>query len=217
VRTEFNLLAFGDIGQIDVFNKRNAGKLYSKAIKEKESPADATKKVHTLIDAEKIINKNNKCTMKVNGKPVNPKTEGYVNFNRLLCASSKYIKNSDQITILGDLVYAESKGLPINGNNLLDKETQHHMERRTNCGMNWFRDMMKNYKKYCPKGKRSVHKKLWSAKAKRLHQRFYILEGNHAFDVNYKHVSSRIASISLAKAHYIGSRKEKKTKTYQKK
>jgi hypothetical protein len=210
VKTEFNLLAYGDIGQIDIFAKRNPGKLYKKSLEKKETPESAMSNVQKLLSEEKYSFKNNKCRLRIKGKKVKKTKEGYSNFNRLLCASSKYIKNSDQITILGDLVYAEFKGLPVKESMLVNKKVQTQMEKRVSCGIHWYRSMMKNYKKYCPKGSSAVHQRLWSRKANRLHTRYYILEGNHAFDVNYKIVSRKLASLSIAKALYVGSSKRER-------
>jgi len=209
VHSNFNLLAFGDIGQIQVFNKRNPGKLFKSQTKKKVPVSRASSSVETLLKEEQFTFKGNKCIMKVKGKKVDRMKEGYVNFRRILCAASRYIRRSDQITILGDMVYAENKGLPVNNHNLVNEKVQKHMEKRTLCGFKWFRDMMENYRRYCPRGTSSVHRKLWSSRSKRLNQRFYIIEGNHAFDVNYKNVSALIADISHARAFYVGSKSKR--------
>ena len=209
VQSSFNLLAYGDIGQIEVFKNRNPGKLFKKQKKQKLAVSKVSHNVQNLLKDEHFTFRKNKCIMKVKGKEINRMNEGYVNFRKVLCASTNYIRNSDQITILGDMVYAENKGLPVSHNNLINQQVQTHMEKRTLCGFKWFRDMIKNYMKYCPNGRRSAYKKLWSPRAKRLHRRFYIIEGNHAFDVNFKNVSSLISQISLARALYVGSNSKK--------
>jgi hypothetical protein len=209
VQSSYNLLAFGDIGQIDIFKKRNPGKLFKSQQKKKAPASRALSAVENLLKEEQFIFKGNKCVMKVKGKKVNRMKEGYSNFRKILCAASRYIKRSDQITILGDMVYAENKGLTVNHHNLLNERVQRHMEKRTLCGFKWFRDMMENYKRYCPRGSSAVHRKLWSSRSRRLHQRFYIIEGNHAFDVNYSNVSALIAGISQARAYYVGSKSKR--------
>ncbi|MFM7855837.1 MAG: hypothetical protein ACKO96_28930, partial [Flammeovirgaceae bacterium] len=192
-----------DIGQIQVFKNRNPGKLFKSQTKQKLAVSQVSTNVQNLLKEEQFIFRKNKCIMKIKGKEVDRMKEGYVNFRKVLCASTKYIRNSNQITILGDMVYAENKGLPVSNNNLINQQVQTHMEKRTLCGFKWFRDMMKNYMKYCPSARASAHRKLWSPRAKRLHRRFFIIEGNHAFDVNYKNVSALISQISLARALYV--------------
>jgi len=189
------------------FSRREIQENFSNLKQKKKVPVSrASTGVENLLKEEQFIFKGNKCIMKVKGQKVDRMKEGYMNFRRILCAASRYIKRSDQITILGDMVYAENKGLPVNNHNLINERVQHHMEKRTLCGFKWFRDMMEHYRRYCPRGTASVQRKLWSARSRRLHQRFFIIEGNHAFDVNYKNVSSLIAQISQARAFYVGSK-----------
>ena len=205
VQSGYNLLAFGDIGEVKVFKKRNYGKLFKKQKKAKVPMPKILSSVKTPLKDEHFTFSGNRCTMKIKGKVVNRRKRGFVNFRKVLCASTNYIRNSDQITILGDMIYAENKFLPVKNTNIINAHVQKHYEKRTRCGLLWFRDMMKNYRRYCPNGKKSAQRKLWSRSSNRLHRRFYIIEGNHAFDVNYRNVSASLYKMSVARGLYVGS------------
>jgi len=188
MKAEYNLLVMGDIGQIDYFYQRNPKNL-------KVNPGGNSEKFLST-DKIEINDKDHKCVMD------GGKGEGLKNFQGVLCVVNDYIERSNQIVLLGDVVYTESKYSRI-VNGVL--EGQKLFERRLRCAWNIFADMLKNYRTTCKEGSEEAALKLWDAKANKLDENFYLVDGNHTYDVNYKIEEAYSQRLSKSRGIYVGA------------
>lgn len=168
----FNLLIMGDMGQIDYFFKRRQIQKVSN---------------QQILDWEKkfILNeiynlKNFSCSIqRIDNRDMIDliKEDGLENFKSIMTHENfhKKINDADNIVILGDIIYVETK-------NLLIKQKLNSFEKwinRLECGWNIFIRALEEVKliKY-------DHEKDYKEPQALIDSRVDILGGNHDFDVN---------------------------------
>ncbi len=180
-----NIVAFGDNGQIEKFKSKLCNG---------NTPLNSAD-FYARFASETISLENQKCVL--DGNEIKG-VDGMNHFETVICNNkvANYIENSDSAIILGDMVYAESKGFVYNPFSPTSPDTTsfektalftthaQKWENRLKCGWNVFKNLMKGYASVCSAttNKDAVAAKIWSSN--KLHKDFMLLPGNHAYDVH---------------------------------
>jgi len=184
------MLVFGDNGQVETLKTKTCG--YTTNTGDKAT--FYTKFATEVID----LPGNLVCKLTPSGETTaidltatTTQDLGMKHFKDILCNTKvgEYIRDSDAIVVLGDMVYPEVKGFydktkfgeAISTTNTKKWSTQ--WEERVRCGWNIFGSLLKNYEAVCGVNKVvGAAAKLWSGN--KIPSAFQLIAGNHAFDVN---------------------------------
>jgi len=201
---KFNLLVWGDNGQVDLFFRNSLEYLVKIEVPAigrigvKDTVAQAAAELAFLPNVKMTI-ANGVCTSLQDnlGVEITNANRGMINFRSVACASKEFIKNAHQITILGDLVYVDNKFSRIGA-------PRAHYTQRLQCGFKLLREMFSNYYGLCGINRTdAVQTKLYNSVTHSFFDELYLLQGNHAFDQNLDLESAGIGDMITASALYM--------------